>query len=272
MDLPHTARTVPRWPHGRRISTAGMLRSAAVVHVAAMPLSNAEAVVGRVREEAPDALLSLDTHEDWTASEADRVLRLASLVDVFLPSLEELTELTGATDGVHGLRRARERRSRDGGPQGGLARGVRPRRLRRDPRAGPGDERGRHDGCRRRLLRGPGGRLGPRARAGRGHGARRGGGGHGDRRVGEPAPAGGARRLERPGPVGSGPDGAAAAGRPGGRRGPDATDRGPVRHRRHAPRDRHGPRRRRRRAPRPRARTYGRPHSGWSSAVSGTCG
>ena len=81
-----------------------MLRSAAVVHVAAMPLSNAEAVVGRVREEAPDALLSLDTHEDWTASEADRVLRLASLVDVFLPSLEELTELTGATDGVHGLR------------------------------------------------------------------------------------------------------------------------------------------------------------------------
>jgi fructoselysine-6-P-deglycase FrlB-like protein len=68
-----------------------------------MPLASAEALVGRVRELAPQAVLTLDTHEDWTAAEAGRVLRLAGQVDVFVPSVEEVTELTGARDGVRGL-------------------------------------------------------------------------------------------------------------------------------------------------------------------------
>ena len=38
-----------------------------VVHVAAMPLANAEAVVAEVRRLAPEALITLDTHEDWAA-------------------------------------------------------------------------------------------------------------------------------------------------------------------------------------------------------------
>ncbi len=80
-----------------------LLRSAAVVHVAAMPLPNAEAVVARVRAEAPDATLLLDTHEDWTASQRARVERLAGMVDVFVPSVEEVVELTGADDAVDGL-------------------------------------------------------------------------------------------------------------------------------------------------------------------------
>jgi sugar/nucleoside kinase (ribokinase family)/fructoselysine-6-P-deglycase FrlB-like protein len=83
---------------------AALLGDAAVVHVAAMPLASAEALVARVRDLAPTAVLTLDTHEDWTAAEAARVLRLAAQVDVFVPSLEEVTELTGARDGIRGLR------------------------------------------------------------------------------------------------------------------------------------------------------------------------
>jgi sugar/nucleoside kinase (ribokinase family)/fructoselysine-6-P-deglycase FrlB-like protein len=76
---------------------AELLESAAVVHVAAMPLSNAEQIVAHVRQVAPTALLTLDTHEAWTADVRDRVLALAGRVDLFVPSLEELEELTGAT-------------------------------------------------------------------------------------------------------------------------------------------------------------------------------
>jgi fructoselysine-6-P-deglycase FrlB-like protein len=77
---------------------------ASVVHVAAMPLANAEAVVREVRRVAPTALVTLDTHEGWADEPVDRVLDLARAVDLFEPSLEELQDLTGRTGAVEGLR------------------------------------------------------------------------------------------------------------------------------------------------------------------------
>ena len=69
-----------------------------VVHIAAMALPAAEALVARVRREAPDALITLDTHEEWFAPRRERVLALASQVHAFLPSHEEATELLGTDD------------------------------------------------------------------------------------------------------------------------------------------------------------------------------
>src|SRR4051794_23826717 len=76
---------------------AELVADADVVHVAAMPLANAEQVVAHLRLVAPTALITLDTHEDWTLGHRDRVLALAHEVDLFVPSLEELEELTGTT-------------------------------------------------------------------------------------------------------------------------------------------------------------------------------
>jgi sugar/nucleoside kinase (ribokinase family)/fructoselysine-6-P-deglycase FrlB-like protein len=84
--------------------TGGQLEGASVVHVAAMPLANAERVVAEVRRLAPGARITLDTHEDWVGSVRERLLDLARLVDVFEPSLEELQELTGADSAEDGLR------------------------------------------------------------------------------------------------------------------------------------------------------------------------
>jgi sugar/nucleoside kinase (ribokinase family)/fructoselysine-6-P-deglycase FrlB-like protein len=67
-----------------------------VVHVAAMPLAAAAAIVRSVRERAAGAVITLDTHEDWPPG--DDVLDAARLVDVFVPSRAELTELTGCDD------------------------------------------------------------------------------------------------------------------------------------------------------------------------------
>jgi len=81
-----------------------LLGQAAVVHVAAMPLAHAERIVAHVRRRAPGAAITLDTHESWDSGVADRVLALASSVDVFVPSQEELTALVGAESPVSGLR------------------------------------------------------------------------------------------------------------------------------------------------------------------------
>jgi sugar/nucleoside kinase (ribokinase family)/fructoselysine-6-P-deglycase FrlB-like protein len=83
--------------------SAAVLQDAAVVHVAAMPLPSAEAVVAQVRHLAPSAEITLDTHEGWTAAVRDRVLELARMVTLFEPSLEELQELTGTGSAVDGL-------------------------------------------------------------------------------------------------------------------------------------------------------------------------
>ena len=55
-----------------------------VVHVAAMPLPAARALVGRVRERCPAATITLDTHEDWWSG-ISRSARRPAAVDVFVP-------------------------------------------------------------------------------------------------------------------------------------------------------------------------------------------
>jgi sugar/nucleoside kinase (ribokinase family)/fructoselysine-6-P-deglycase FrlB-like protein len=87
---------------------------ARVVHIAAMPLGNAEAVVAEVRRAEPSAVITLDTHEGWADAPAARVLALAGAVDLFEPSLEELQDLTGdqtPTGGLRALERAGVRRA-----------------------------------------------------------------------------------------------------------------------------------------------------------------
>jgi sugar/nucleoside kinase (ribokinase family)/fructoselysine-6-P-deglycase FrlB-like protein len=69
-----------------------------VVHVAAMPLPAARAVVARVRERSQGATITLDTHEDWVVGHQAELLELARTVDVFVPSREELTGLVGYDD------------------------------------------------------------------------------------------------------------------------------------------------------------------------------
>lgn len=70
---------------------------APMVHVAAMPLAAATAIAQHVREQAPGALITVDTHEDWRA-DREAVLALARLASVFLPSREELADLAGYDD------------------------------------------------------------------------------------------------------------------------------------------------------------------------------
>jgi fructoselysine-6-P-deglycase FrlB-like protein len=73
-------------------------RPAPVVHVAAMPIDAAERIVETLRRKAPDAIIMLDTHEDYVRGYRDRLLRLAASLDVFLPSREELLDLLGYDD------------------------------------------------------------------------------------------------------------------------------------------------------------------------------
>jgi fructoselysine-6-P-deglycase FrlB-like protein/sugar/nucleoside kinase (ribokinase family) len=75
-----------------------------VVHVAAMPIEAAERIVESVRRQAPDAVIMLDTHEDYVRGYRDRLLRMAASVDVFLPSREELVDLVGFDDPPRALR------------------------------------------------------------------------------------------------------------------------------------------------------------------------
>ena len=67
-----------------------------------MPLPNAELLVHAVRMQNADAIITLDTHEDWVDGYQERLLQLARQVDVFVPSLEELTLLTRASDPAAG--------------------------------------------------------------------------------------------------------------------------------------------------------------------------
>ena len=67
-----------------------------VVHVAAMPLAAATAIVRSVRARASDAIITLDTHEDWPRGVG--AIDAARLVDVFLPSREELATILGYDD------------------------------------------------------------------------------------------------------------------------------------------------------------------------------
>lgn len=69
-----------------------------VVHLAAMPLDAAEALVETIRQQAPRAVITLDTHEDYVADYRQRLRALAARVDAFLPSRSELADLVGYDD------------------------------------------------------------------------------------------------------------------------------------------------------------------------------
>ncbi len=74
-----------------------------VVHVTAMPLDAAEAIVETVRHIAPRAVITLDTHEDYVADYRQRLRALAARVDAFLPSRSELADLVGYDDPLRAL-------------------------------------------------------------------------------------------------------------------------------------------------------------------------
>jgi glucosamine--fructose-6-phosphate aminotransferase (isomerizing) len=69
-----------------------------VVHIAAMPIDAAEAIVDMVRRLAPGAIITLDTHEDYVVDYRQRLRALAARVDAFLPSRAELADLVGYDD------------------------------------------------------------------------------------------------------------------------------------------------------------------------------
>jgi len=69
-----------------------------IVHITAMPLDAAEAIVDRVRSISPRAIITLDTHEDYVADYRQRLRALAGRVDAFLPSRSELADLVGYDD------------------------------------------------------------------------------------------------------------------------------------------------------------------------------
>ncbi|HLI05100.1 MAG TPA: PfkB family carbohydrate kinase [Ktedonobacteraceae bacterium] len=76
---------------------------APVVHVTAMPLEAAEAIVEEVRHLAPHAIITLDTHEDYVVDYRQRLRALAAKVDAFLPSRSELADLVGYDDPLRAL-------------------------------------------------------------------------------------------------------------------------------------------------------------------------
>ncbi|HLL80773.1 MAG TPA: hypothetical protein VKT25_14795, partial [Ktedonobacteraceae bacterium] len=69
-----------------------------VVHIAAMPIEAAEAIVEAVRRAAPRAIITLDTHEDYVADYRQRLRALAAKVNAFLPSRSELADLVSYDD------------------------------------------------------------------------------------------------------------------------------------------------------------------------------
>jgi len=74
-----------------------------VVHIAAMPLQAAEAIVETVKRTAPRAVITLDTHEDYVVDYRAQLRALASQVDAFLPSRAELADLVGYDDPLRAL-------------------------------------------------------------------------------------------------------------------------------------------------------------------------
>ena len=69
-----------------------------VVHITAMPLAAAEAIVDAVRRLSARAIITLDTHEDYVAAYRQRLRDLAARVDAFLPSRAEVADLVGYDD------------------------------------------------------------------------------------------------------------------------------------------------------------------------------
>ncbi len=81
-----------------------VFRSAGAFHIAAMPLSSVEQLVAAVRRWAPDAVLTLDTHEDEVAGFQDRIAAMLPSVTAFIPSREEVTSWFGWDDPERAIR------------------------------------------------------------------------------------------------------------------------------------------------------------------------
>lgn len=77
---------------------------AGAYHIAAMPLDAVERLVVAIRRWAPDAVLTLDTHEDQVAGFQDRIAALLPGVTVFIPSREEVASWFGWDDPVRAIR------------------------------------------------------------------------------------------------------------------------------------------------------------------------
>lgn len=67
-------------------------------HVAAMPLESAERIVDGLSHSNPDALVTLDTHEDEVGGRQESLARLLPRLSAFLPSQEEVATLLGFDD------------------------------------------------------------------------------------------------------------------------------------------------------------------------------
>ena len=73
-------------------------------HIAAMPFADVERLLGAVRAWSPEAILTLDTHEDEVAGFQDRIAAVLPRVTAFLPSREEVTAWFGWDDPTRAIR------------------------------------------------------------------------------------------------------------------------------------------------------------------------
>jgi sugar/nucleoside kinase (ribokinase family) len=73
-------------------------RRARAFHLAAMPFSQVELLIPAIRTWMPDAIITLDTHEDEIAGFQDRFRAILPMVSVFLPSREEVASWFGRDD------------------------------------------------------------------------------------------------------------------------------------------------------------------------------
>ncbi len=104
-------RWLQRSPESAFIDTAptpedvpASFRSAGAYHIAAMPLDAVERLIAAVRRWAPEAILTLDTHEDEVAGFQDRIAAILPHVSVFIPSREEVASWFGWDDPVRAIR------------------------------------------------------------------------------------------------------------------------------------------------------------------------
>jgi ribokinase len=73
-------------------------RAAAAFHIAAMPFAGVERLLPELRRWSPEAVITLDTHEDEVAGFQDRIIALLPQVTAFLPSREEAATWFGFDD------------------------------------------------------------------------------------------------------------------------------------------------------------------------------
>lgn len=76
----------------------GRFWSARAFHLAAMPFAAVETLVRAIRARAPEAIVTLDTHEDEVAGYQDRISAILPAVTAFLPSREEVASWFGWDD------------------------------------------------------------------------------------------------------------------------------------------------------------------------------